>query len=548
MAGHYRGSYNQRYLIVEIEHQGGQTEAFATGTGDDVTEKERQLTYSNAFTSIPASIQFRPECETPRPRFYGTMNAKVDAAGISPYAEIDDQGRYKVKLPFDQAGGEGGKASRWVRMVQPYAGADHGMHFPLHKGTEVLLTFVDGDPDRPIIAGAVPNAETTSVVTSLNATRNTIRSAGGNFLEMQDMAGKERILLSSPHESTYLHMGAPNSPRRTLEESTRGQMLHRSVRNMYFEVGGPEYATEKEFRGNFEETGTTERGAGPWNGEKIHRSTEEDKGHYYLTAKGDHKSSAKNCEENVRMKKEERIGRYEMHESDYTEDEYHYERTVEDNGKLTEKIFDDNHNQTYERLIENTGHLTDRIGDLPQGESGEKYKREIDSSSGDLTEEVKGELTLESDGKMLLESKKADDLNNPEDPPALTLQSDGKMFIETSKGPIEIKAANNDVIIRANSRREYTKSEAEVNFFGNKFQLSGGASEEIFLGPIKFESINGLAIAIALSVAIDIGLFKAEKSIIEIGEVEAVKFKKVRTWVNKQLAKIKLVDGIEITV
>ncbi|MGD9240141.1 MAG: type VI secretion system tip protein TssI/VgrG [Desulfobacterales bacterium] len=237
IAGHYRESYNQKYLIAEIEHQGGQAKAFMTGSGDELTEGEQQPTYTNAFTAIPAGVQFRPERNTTKPRFYGTMNAKVDAAGIGQYAEIDDEGRYKVKLPFDQNGNGGGKASRWVRMVQPYAGADHGMHFPLHKGTEVLLTFVDGDPDRPIIAGAVPNAETKSVVTSLNSTRNTIRSAGGNMLEMQDMAGMERVLLSTPHEDSYLHLGAPNSPKDPIVLNTKGAVMIRAGKRLKKKVG-----------------------------------------------------------------------------------------------------------------------------------------------------------------------------------------------------------------------------------------------------------------------------------------------------------------------
>jgi len=67
------------------------------------------------------------------------MNAIVDASGDSPYAEIDDEGRYKVVLPFDLSYKSGGKASRYVRMMQPYEGSDYGMHFPLHKGVEVLL-------------------------------------------------------------------------------------------------------------------------------------------------------------------------------------------------------------------------------------------------------------------------------------------------------------------------------------------------------------------------------------------------------------------------
>jgi type VI secretion system secreted protein VgrG len=205
IAGHYRESYNQKYLIAEIEHQGGQASA-------------------------------RPERNTTKPRFYGTMNAKVDAAGIGQYAEIDEEGRYKVKLPFDQNGNNGGKASRWVRMVQPYAGADHGMHFPLHKGTEVLLTFVDGDPDRPIIAGAVPNAETKSVVTSLNATRNTIKSASGNVLEMQDLMGMEKVKLSTPYNNSYLHLGAPGSPVHEVELKTDGNMRHFSGKNMDMDI------------------------------------------------------------------------------------------------------------------------------------------------------------------------------------------------------------------------------------------------------------------------------------------------------------------------
>ncbi len=297
IAGHYRESYNQKYLIAEIEHQGGQTSAFMTGTGAELTEREQQPTYINAFTAIPAGVQFRPERNTTKPRFYGTMNAKVDAAGIGQYAEIDDEGRYKVKLPFDQNGNGGGKASRWVRMVQPYAGADHGMHFPLHKGTEVLLTFVDGDPDRPIIAGAVPNAETKSVVTSLNATRNTIKSAGGNVLEMQDMAGMQRVLLSTPHEDTYLHLGAPNSPRHPATLSTKGTAHIRADGELHIEAG---------------------KGDGDYNYDKTVENTG-------------------TRTENICQGK--------------------YEKKVENTGTLTEKICPPN----YERTIDHTGKLAEKI-------------------------------------------------------------------------------------------------------------------------------------------------------------------------------------------
>jgi len=159
------------------------------------------LVYSNQFTAIPQRVsgkelQFRPERKTIKPRFYGTMNAIVDSSGDSSYAEIDDQGRYKVTIPFDLSGKSGGKASRYIRMMQPYAGSNYGMHFPLHKGVEVLLSFIDGDLDRPVINGAVPNPETNSPVSTGNQTQNMLRSAGGNELHFDDTQGSENILLN----------------------------------------------------------------------------------------------------------------------------------------------------------------------------------------------------------------------------------------------------------------------------------------------------------------------------------------------------------------
>ena len=130
------------------------------------------------------------------------MNAKVDASGSGQYAEIDEQGRYKLKLPFDRSESKGGKASRWVRMAQPYAGSDYGMHFPLHKDIEVLLTFIDGDPDRPIIAGSVPNPETGSPVTAQNLTKSMMRSCGANELHFDDQKGEENIFLHGTKDWT----------------------------------------------------------------------------------------------------------------------------------------------------------------------------------------------------------------------------------------------------------------------------------------------------------------------------------------------------------
>ncbi|MGD9947351.1 MAG: type VI secretion system tip protein TssI/VgrG [Desulfobulbus sp.] len=212
LVGHNREDFNDTYLTTDITHNGDQTFLFTSGLGAAGSTRERFSAYHNSFTAISSSNQFRPERVTEKPRIPGTMNAHIDAAGSGQYAEVDDQGRYKVILPFDLNNAMGGKASSWLRMAQPYAGENHGMHFPLHKGTEVLLTFIDGDPDRPIIASAVPNPITPSPVTSTNSTQSRITTAGGNKLHIEDQQGGERILLHTPKQNSWIRMGTPNDP------------------------------------------------------------------------------------------------------------------------------------------------------------------------------------------------------------------------------------------------------------------------------------------------------------------------------------------------
>ncbi|MBU2549708.1 MAG: type VI secretion system tip protein VgrG [Proteobacteria bacterium] len=214
LESHFRSDYNQAYLVMNVTHQGVQGGYMVSGLRKELSEAEQQLRYSNTFSACPASVQFRPEHVTPKSRFYGVINAKIDAAESGQYAELDGQGRYKVVMPFDTSGRKDGKASTWLRMAQPYAGSSHGMHFPLHKETEVLVTFIDGDPDRPIITGAVPNPETASVVTNENQTMAQIVSAGQNRIHMNDEQGRERILLHTPGANSFLRMGAPNDPPR----------------------------------------------------------------------------------------------------------------------------------------------------------------------------------------------------------------------------------------------------------------------------------------------------------------------------------------------
>ena len=210
MQGHFREEFNQEYLTTEVRHQGSQVGYLTAGLRKAFSAAEKEPAYHNHFTIIPARLQFRPERKTPKARFYGSMNAKIDASGDGRYAELDEHGRYKVILPFDLSGRENGKASTWLRMMQPYGGEDHGMHFPLHKGSEVLLTFIDGDPDRPIITGAVPNTNHPSPVNTANQTSNRITTAGQNKIHMEDQEGSQRIQLQTPSAGTVFRIGSPN--------------------------------------------------------------------------------------------------------------------------------------------------------------------------------------------------------------------------------------------------------------------------------------------------------------------------------------------------
>ncbi len=237
----YRDSYNRKYLILEVEHEGHQTGSMWAGIGDESAEGEDKITYSNRFSAIPSDIQFRPERKTPKPKFNGTINATVDAAGDGKNGEVDDQGRYKIILPFDQSGNKDGKASRWVRMAQPYAGSDYGMHFPLHKGAEVLLTFVDGDPDRPIISGSVPNPETISPVTSANQTKSVVRDNFGNEMIFDATPGDEHIRFYSPHHKSGMEIG------KSIKSWTDSDMLEYKNGNT-LEIG---YGTKSEFYGGY---------------------------------------------------------------------------------------------------------------------------------------------------------------------------------------------------------------------------------------------------------------------------------------------------------
>ncbi|AKT40896.1 type VI secretion system Vgr family protein [Chondromyces crocatus] len=202
LEGHPYGDLN--LLLVELTHSAS---LVTLGSGD-----ASGITYTNTFKAIPFSRTYRPPRHTPKPRIHGVLTGVIDGPRGGDYAQLDDDGRYHVRFLFDTTTPDEEQASRPVRMAQPHAGAGYGMHFPLRQGVEVILTFVDGDPDRPIIVSTVPNPQTASPVTSGNAPRNIIRTGGGNEINIDDTGDNQRIKLSTPHKSTTFQLGYRNSP------------------------------------------------------------------------------------------------------------------------------------------------------------------------------------------------------------------------------------------------------------------------------------------------------------------------------------------------
>lgn len=144
--------------------------------------------YENDFEAVRGSVQYRPLHATPTPRVYGVVTGFIEEFLASgKYAVLDDRGRYWVRFEFDAAP-HPDKHSLPIRMMQPHAGPSYGMHLPLKRGTEVMVSFLDGDVDRPVIVGSVPNELTQSPVNQSNHQINKLlKTETGIVIEARDV-------------------------------------------------------------------------------------------------------------------------------------------------------------------------------------------------------------------------------------------------------------------------------------------------------------------------------------------------------------------------
>jgi len=164
------------------------------------------------FQAIPYAqrVCFRPPLP-PKPQIAGTLPARIsNPKEDDPYAEIDFEGRYRVRFLFDRDQWPSGRESAWLRLARPYAGDTHGLHLPLIAGTEVAVAFEQGDLDRPYIAYALHDSQHPDPVTLARRddSRNVLRTPANNKLRMEDRRGQEHVKLSTEHSGkSQLNLG-----------------------------------------------------------------------------------------------------------------------------------------------------------------------------------------------------------------------------------------------------------------------------------------------------------------------------------------------------
>jgi type VI secretion system secreted protein VgrG len=199
LKNHYRSDQNTNYVVTEVHHFASAGQSYTTiGT-------QGGETYSNHLTCIPASITYRPARVTPKPFVQGPQPALV-VGKSGEEIWVDKYGRVIVQFYWDRLGTKNENSSCWIRTSQPWAGGNWGAMWIPRIGQEVLVSFLEGDPDRPVITGRVYNADQMPPYALPDyQTRSTFMSrsskGGGasdyNELRFEDLKGKEQIFINA---------------------------------------------------------------------------------------------------------------------------------------------------------------------------------------------------------------------------------------------------------------------------------------------------------------------------------------------------------------
>ena len=194
LSDHSRDACNRKYLLTRVRHGGSQPQMGEAASAGG-------MSYTQSFQVIPDDVPYRPARRTPRPTIKGVQTAIV----VGPSGEeiyTDEHGRVKAHFHWDRLGKRDDKSSCWIRVSQVWAGPGWGAMYIPRIGQEVVVDFIEGDPDRPIIVGRVYHgANVPPYPLPAEKTKSTIKSnsspggGGSNELRFEDKAGSEEIYL-----------------------------------------------------------------------------------------------------------------------------------------------------------------------------------------------------------------------------------------------------------------------------------------------------------------------------------------------------------------
>jgi type VI secretion system secreted protein VgrG len=188
------------YVIRRVRHMATDNSHLAAATAEAPT-------YDNSFEAIPYDVPFRPMRVTEKPFVHGPQTAMV----VGPAGEkihTDKHGRVRVQFHWDRYGKHDERSSCWIRVSQAWAGRGWGsVHLP-HVGHEVVVSFLEGDPDRPLITGRVYNGENEKTMKMPdNKTQSGLKDHAGNEILMEGKSGSEDIRI---HAVKDMHVTVDN--------------------------------------------------------------------------------------------------------------------------------------------------------------------------------------------------------------------------------------------------------------------------------------------------------------------------------------------------
>jgi type VI secretion system secreted protein VgrG len=207
---HPRKTCNDLWLLVSLHHVGKQPQSLEEAITSDVKPEDGFTQgYRNRFSAIPWDVFYRPPIPASRPALVSQTARVTGPAGEEIYC--DEYGRVKVEFPWCRAELNSEKSSCWLRVSSSWAGDSFGAVTVPRIGMEVVITYLDGNPDNPLITGCVPN-KVTPVPYSLPEykTKTVLRShssphtGGYNELSLEDRAGQEKIYLRAQRDLEQL--------------------------------------------------------------------------------------------------------------------------------------------------------------------------------------------------------------------------------------------------------------------------------------------------------------------------------------------------------